>query len=779
MQELAASYVGYDCSGGAVSDQNSSLEVNGCLETLAVVLGEERVIISFRLFDGEELFAQALVGGLLHVFVHSGVDREAAARHGVVAYDFTSESHHLIVEVGGAATEGAGIGLYGCRRETFVFLAGRDGAFCEHTGEDVVAILLVSLGIADGIDEEGVFDTGHERGAFRDGEVLGFFPEKAQRSRSDAIVAFAEVHAVEIHLKELSLVGEAFFSADLAHIVFFDLERDKGLHDFTLDAGLASFIGFLLQVEGIARQLHGDGAGSLSGFAGLQVQFDCAQDPDPVHPIVLPEALVLLSEEGVDEDGGNLVDGDEGTVFVIGTTNEGPVAVKDLTGDFDIIDLVVIVVGERALAEFFEVKLVEEEDGEDAEEKADQQKEIDTPTFVKGLLGLAFVSLLVHGVAMQPASELSGGESYLGEGAEATVRLAEIVMAEIDAEGPISFRKFFDTVLYHPDLGYYARPQKARTGKEGDFFTAVSVGPLFGRILAEYAYLVWAQAGKPTDFRIVEWGAEQGDLAKDILAGGKEIGGEFGKALQYAVVEPLPLKRRALQEIFPEVTVVTESSELSPLPGLVLGNELIDALSFWLVRWEEGKWWEKRVGKKESGHSCPDVAGESQFQFQLAPPTPELQKRLLIIEGKFSEGYETEIRPSLAPLLTKMKSVLAGGEILLFDYGFERNDLYHPSRTTGTLRTYGRHQAAEDPLSDLGQLDITAHVDFTSLEEDGGELGLAAQPLESQGHFLTKAAASLLTKMDGQVDPQFIRQFQTLTHPAHLGTKFSVFRAKG
>ena len=124
-----------------------------------------------------------------------------------------------------------------------------------------------------------------------------------------------------------------------------------------------------------------------------------------------------------------------------------------------------------------------------------------------------------------------------------------------------------------------------------------------------------------------------------------------------------------------------------------------------------------------------------------------------------------------------MKSVLTSGEILLFDYGFERNDLYHPSRTTGTLRTYGRHQADEDPLINLGQIDITAHVDFTALEEDAQAIGLTPQRLESQGHFLTKAAAGLLTGMDGQVDPNFIRQFQTLTHPAHLGTKFSVFRA--
>lgn len=375
---------------------------------------------------------------------------------------------------------------------------------------------------------------------------------------------------------------------------------------------------------------------------------------------------------------------------------------------------------------------------------------------------------------MQPASELSGGESYLGEGAGATARLREIVMAEIEAGGPISFRKFFDTVLYHPEWGYYARPKKARTGQEGDFFTAVSVGPLFGSILADYAAAVWERKGRPTQFRIVEWGAEQGDLARDVLARSKELAGEFAEALQYAIVEPLPLKRKALQDTLPQAQVVAQASELPAEPGLVLGNELIDALSFWLVRMENGRWREKRVGGGASGSQSADQAS---FAFELAEPNSELRERLKLLPTNLPEGYETEIRPALTDLLTEMKSVLTMGEVLLFDYGFERSDLYHPSRTTGTLRTYGRHQADEDPLIHLGQLDITAHVDFTALEEEAKEVGLLPERLESQGGFLTKAATQLLTNREGQVDGAFMRQFQTLTHPGHLGTKFSVFRA--
>jgi SAM-dependent MidA family methyltransferase len=121
-----------------------------------------------------------------------------------------------------------------------------------------------------------------------------------------------------------------------------------------------------------------------------------------------------------------------------------------------------------------------------------------------------------------------------------------------------------------------------------------------------------------------------------------------------------------------------------------------------------------------------------------------------------------------------MKSVLSAGELLLLDYGYEQADYYHPARTTGTIRTYGKHQAGEDPLVDLGAIDITAHVDFTALMEDGLQAGFAVRPLQNQGSFLTRAGKNWLLAQEGRVDADMIRQFQTLTHPAQLGTKFWV-----
>lgn len=372
---------------------------------------------------------------------------------------------------------------------------------------------------------------------------------------------------------------------------------------------------------------------------------------------------------------------------------------------------------------------------------------------------------------MLPDSARSGADYNLPQGDGATARLMQEVMARIDTQGPISFQDYFNLVLYHPQDGYYSQPHRIRTGREGDFFTAVSVGSLFGRILSQYAYQTWQSLGQPSQFRIVEWGAEQGDLARDLAAGVAEIGGDFAGSFSYAIVEPIAVKRSALRESLPEVVVVASAVDLAPQPGLVIGNELIDAFAFWLIRFQDGKWWEKRVTRGEEA--------EGSLAFQLVAPTGELATRLAILADlgpRFSEGYETEIRPSLTPFLAAAAGTLSTGQLLFIDYGYEHDDYYHPARTTGTLRTYGGHQAGEDPLLTPGALDITAHLDFTLLAQEGSAAGLRDLGLQSQGSFLTHAATQWLRAQEGKVDEELFRQFQTLTHPAHLGTRFWVQR---
>jgi SAM-dependent MidA family methyltransferase len=143
-------------------------------------------------------------------------------------------------------------------------------------------------------------------------------------------------------------------------------------------------------------------------------------------------------------------------------------------------------------------------------------------------------------------------------------------------------------------------------------------------------------------------------------------------------------------------------------------------------------------------------------------------------------GYRTEVRPDLAPFLAPLAAAVTPGRMLWVDYGFEREELYDPARREGTLRTYRSHRAGEDPLEAPGEQDITAHVDFTALREALQRLGGRILRFENQSRFLTAVARPWLLSLEGRRDPgtaKLLRQFQTLTHPAQLGSRFLVMEA--
>ena len=119
-------------------------------------------------------------------------------------------------------------------------------------------------------------------------------------------------------------------------------------------------------------------------------------------------------------------------------------------------------------------------------------------------------------------------------------------------------------------------------------------------------------------------------------------------------------------------------------------------------------------------------------------------------------------------------AALGSGLMIWLDYGFERQDYYHPGRHKGTLRTFSQHRAGDDPLARPGEVDLTAHVDFTAVAEAAQSLGWEPVALRSQGSWLTQNSRDWLMQMEGDPQPAVLRQFQTLTHPAHLGAAFQV-----
>ncbi len=346
--------------------------------------------------------------------------------------------------------------------------------------------------------------------------------------------------------------------------------------------------------------------------------------------------------------------------------------------------------------------------------------------------------------------------------------MSEKLLARIGKDGPIPFPEFLEAALYDPEQGYYSTGAD-KVGREGDFFTSVSVGPLFGQLLAQRFARYWEEIGKPERWRIMEVGAHDGKLALDVLQGLKAISADAWKRLEYAISEPLPLLRSAQEKRLADhasslrIEATPSAFANEALPGIIYGNEILDALPFHLIRLIDGNWMEL------------EVASDSNGDLVLSPvpigPENTLTDAIAYLGTDFPEGYQTEIRTGVGPFL---KSLLPGFQnpmFLFLDYGFAAPEYYDYSRRKGTLRTFYRHQAAEDPLDRPGALDITAHVDFTALARDAAKSGFVPTSFSSQSSYLTHLAKPLI--LAGHLNnPGRIAQFQALTHPAHLGGRF-------
>jgi SAM-dependent MidA family methyltransferase len=350
----------------------------------------------------------------------------------------------------------------------------------------------------------------------------------------------------------------------------------------------------------------------------------------------------------------------------------------------------------------------------------------------------------------------------------ATPSLGSVLRGRIMQDGSLGFPEFMAAALYEPGLGYYARDIR-QVGRGGDFFTSVSVGPVLGEILAQRFLREWRESGKPSRWRIIECGAHGGTLAADVLRSMADLDGAAFAALEYAIPEPLEnlraAQRETLRNFSGKVRIVTEAAELAdhPLPGIAYGNELLDALPFHIIERRENRWLECKVALNADGG----------FIWRLAEITdPTLQAALAPLGEMFPEGYRTELRTGVRAFLEPLVRALHGGLMIWADYGFARPEYYHPDRTRGTLRTFSNHRAGENPLEAPGEADITAHVDFTAIAETALTLGGQAITFQNQGAWLTENARDWLLAQEGAAQAAAIRQFRTLTHPAHLGGGF-------
>lgn len=330
------------------------------------------------------------------------------------------------------------------------------------------------------------------------------------------------------------------------------------------------------------------------------------------------------------------------------------------------------------------------------------------------------------------------------------------IAAEILSTGPLPFSRFMELALYDREDGYYASG-RAGVGKDGDFYTNVSVGPVFGEILAGQ-FLEMAAALGGGAFTIVEQGANDGRFAADVL---DVLTARGAREICYAIVEPfaaLEEKQRATLAGRP-VTWFRSVDALPPFRGVHFSNELFDALPFDLAKSTGAGWIEQRVGLSEDGA----------FVWRDGGTVEKLPRR--------PAGTLAEIRHGEGDLLTSIAGRMECGFLLAIDYGGTRDEILAPHRTRGTFACFRAHRRDEDPLSDPGEKDITAHVDFTGLEEAGRAAGFEVAGICDQHHFLVGAASGLLHSLNGRTDPaaaKTLRTLRTLLHPETMGRQFKV-----
>jgi SAM-dependent MidA family methyltransferase len=325
-------------------------------------------------------------------------------------------------------------------------------------------------------------------------------------------------------------------------------------------------------------------------------------------------------------------------------------------------------------------------------------------------------------------------------------RHSDAVVGRICAElagagGWVSFERFMELALYAPGLGYYSAGS-VKIGPGGDFVTAPEMSALFGRCVARQC----AEVLRITGGWILELGAGTGALAAAILP---ELATLGVLPERYAILEvsaDLAARARSrlarLPRALRERVIWLQQLPERPINGVILANEVADALPCRRVRWSEGGIVELGVAAASGTARAPQPHSSRQpfFREQPAPAGAALAAACAEISSALPEplpqGYTSEVCLRAAPWIATLGECLARGVLLLGDYGLPRRHYYHPQRVDGTLRCHFKQRAHDDPFINVGVQDITAWVDFTGIAAAGSAAGLAVDGFATQAAFL-------------------------------------------
>ena len=370
------------------------------------------------------------------------------------------------------------------------------------------------------------------------------------------------------------------------------------------------------------------------------------------------------------------------------------------------------------------------------------------------------------------------------ESAEARIR------ERIRRGGRLTFADFMAEALYGP-AGYYTT--HARLGGAGaDFFTSPELHPVFGALLGRFAASIWAALDRPASFDVVEHGPGSAALCRDLLTWAAHDHPDFAAAIRYRLVETSPTLRTVQQRSLDSAGLLdrvswsdaldpgrrlSPASEWGPVrtwsrprptapgEGLIIANELVDALPVHVVVVRDGRLLERYVV----------LDGDRLAWAEDEPSTPVLAAyfaRLGLLPG---EGCVAEVNLAGVAWMEHAAATLDRGALLLVDYGYPAAELYAPHRRYGTLLTYHAHTLGSDPFVRVGEQDLTSHLDFTSLARAGERAGLATVGLLDQATFLTRLGLpEYLRRLDASpvsagVHDENRRAILALVDPTGLG----------
>ena len=329
--------------------------------------------------------------------------------------------------------------------------------------------------------------------------------------------------------------------------------------------------------------------------------------------------------------------------------------------------------------------------------------------------------------------------------------LADLIAHEIRERGGwMRFERFMELALYAPGLGYYSGGRRViGTGPQdgSDFVTAPELTPLFGQVVATQLRQALDATGTN---EIWEFGAGTGALAEQLL-------GELGERIErYTIVDLSGTLRdrqhQRLQKEHPSLVhkVVWADSLPDALEGVIVGNEVLDAMPVHLMSWDGERWLERGVGlagpeaaPEAAPETAPDAASADAADtaprfIWLDRPAPEgVRPPTERTDSEYVPGTVTETHGQAEAFVATLAERMTRGAAFFLDYGFPEGEYYHPQRTGGTLMCHHLHQSDPDPLVKVGDKDITSHVNFTGIALAGQEAGWEVLGYASQGRFLT------------------------------------------